>query len=158
MGNQYQDEFFIPKVPQCRLSAIQLLFIWTLRFFHSQRNGMRKLLAILSSATVILIPCQAIAEVSDKIPPITDVWVTGLVIGVMAAVLCFSVTYFHKRAGIALLAVLFIYMTIEPLYYGFIDEVGRYIYAEQGIMYFLPSYLVALFVLIGGMIGIKIKR
>lgn len=96
----------------------------------------------IALSLLLLVPATAFAEVSDKEPSLIFVWA----LGAGAAAICFIGARFRKWLA-PLLAVLPLLWFASFLAEIHSADVGPYLYAEQGLSYYVQSYLsLALFV------------
>ena len=84
---------------------------------------------------LILISTLAFAEVSDKMPPISRIWIEGLVIGCVG----FFLARYRIWTG-AIFSILILFFCIGT--YGLVSDpfVGKDIIAEQGAPYLMAVY------------------
>jgi Mg2+/Co2+ transporter CorB len=93
------------------------------------------------------------AEVSDKEPSVTCVWAVGII----AALVSFTAVYLYKWFGVAvaLFPLAWFGLHFEHIYS---EDIGAALYAEQGVSYFVQSYLSALLILFGVVFGYITNR
>jgi hypothetical protein len=96
----------------------------------------RTLLIKVVFSLLVFIPTAALAEVSDKEPSILHVWI----VGVAASVVCFVGSY-HRQWLVPVLAALPSLWFASLLIEFHSADIGPYLYAEQGIPYFIQTYL-----------------
>jgi phosphotransferase system glucose/maltose/N-acetylglucosamine-specific IIC component len=112
-----------------------------------------KVLKNFASGSLLLFPLAAFAEVSDKEPSLSSVWITGCVV----ALICFIVAYFVRWYSI-IVAVFPLCWFILHFIELHSEDVGVALYAEQGIGYFIQSYLAALLILLGVILGVTFSN
>lgn len=97
---------------------------------------------------LVLTPLNVCAEVSDKMPTQSGLWITGLVGGTVAALLLRS----SKRLNILAvpLVLLFFYFAYDTLAQ---PDIGPAIIKEQGTPYVMALYGSAVLVLMGIIVG-----
>lgn len=94
---------------------------------------------------LLLAPSLAFAEVSDKEPTIGLIWA----VGAFSALLCFMVARLRRWLApiVGALPLLWFVSLLMEIH---ASDVAPYLYAEQGLGYYVQSYL-SLGLLIGGM-------
>lgn len=102
---------------------------------------------------LLLFPSAAFAEVSDKEPSLSFVWTVGAV----AAVICFFGAYFRKwlapiLAAVPLLWFVGFFLEIHS------EDIGPYLYAEQGLSYYIQSYLSLAVFIFGIVFGLLLNK
>ena len=102
---------------------------------------------------LLLFPTAALAEVSDKEPTLLFVWT----IGAVAAVICFFGTYFRKWLA-PILATLPLLWFASFLMEIHSKDVGPYLYAEQGLSYYVQSYLSLTLFISGIALGLLMNK
>jgi len=102
---------------------------------------------------LLFIPGAVFAEVSDKEPSLLSVWAMGAV----AAIICFVGTYFYKWLA-PLLAVLPLLWFASLLVEIHSADVGPYLYAEQGLSYYVQSYLSLTLFISGIILGLVMNK
>jgi hypothetical protein len=102
---------------------------------------------------LLFFPTAAFAEVSDKEPSLFFVWT----IGTVAAIICFSGAYFRKWLALILAA--------PPLLWfaGFFmeihsEDISPYLYIEQGLTYYVQSYLSLTLFIFGIVLGLLMNK
>ena len=97
---------------------------------------------------MLLLPCGAFAEVSDKMATQSELWVTGIIFGIVLALLLLWSKWMNIIAlPIAFLFFYFAYDTLAQ------PDIGPAIIKEQGKPYIFALYGSASFVLLGVCIG-----
>jgi hypothetical protein len=102
---------------------------------------------------LLFFPTAAFAEVSDKEPSLLFVWA----IGAVAAAICFFGAYLYRWLASILV--------IPPLlwFVGFFMEIhsrdiGSYLYAEQGLTYYVQSYVSFTLFISGIVLGLHMNK
>jgi len=98
---------------------------------------------------LLLFSSTAFAEVSDKEPSLFFVWAVGAV----SAVICFLGTYFRKWLApiLAILPILWFGSFFLEIHS---DDICPFLYAEQGLSYYVQSYLSLGIFIIGIVLGL----
>jgi hypothetical protein len=117
------------------------------------RSTVRALLEKAAFVLPLLAPSAAMAEVSDKEPSLVFVWALGSV----ASIVCFVGTYFRWRlapilAALPLLWFASLFMEIHSA------DVGPHLYAEQGLSYYIQSYLSLAIFMAGLVLGLIMNK
>jgi hypothetical protein len=96
----------------------------------------RKLPTIIRLITLLLTPGLAFAEVSDKVPSMMTIWT----LGVSAAVLCLITARFRAWLTpiVGLLPLLWFVSLLMEIHSA---DVAPHLYAEQGLSYYVQSYI-----------------
>lgn len=102
---------------------------------------------------LLFIPPAVFAEVSDKEPSLLSVWAIGSV----AAIICFVGTYFFKWLAPVLAALPFLWFA-SLLVEIHSADVGPYLYAEQGLSYYVQSYLSLTLFISGIVLGLVMNN
>jgi hypothetical protein len=101
----------------------------------------------------LLLPAAAFAEVSDKEPSLIFVWSTGFI----AAAICLFGIYFRKwLAPILAAPPLFWFISFFIEIHS--EDIRPYLYAEQGLSYYIQSYLAFAILISGILLGLFIKK
>jgi hypothetical protein len=116
---------------------------------YSPDRALSKKIAV---AFLLLFPAVAFAEVSDKEPSLIFVWSISLI----AAVICFFGAYFRKwltpiLAALPLLWFVSFFIEIHS------EDIRLHLYAEQGLSYYVQSYLAFAILIFGILLGLFIK-
>ncbi|HWV14157.1 MAG TPA: hypothetical protein VN030_01915, partial [Cellvibrio sp.] len=102
---------------------------------------------------LVFFPTTVFAEVSDKEPSLFFVWA----VGVVAAVICFVSACFRKWLALAL-AVLPLLWFISFFMDIHSADVGPFLYAEQGLSYYIQSCLSLILFISGTVLGLFMKK
>ncbi len=97
-------------------------------------------------AALSFVPTIAFAEVSDKEPTLLYVWLVGIV----ASLVCLAGTYYRRWLAPILAALPFLWFASLLIEIHSAD-VGPYLYAEQGMTYYVQTYL-SLAVFVAGLL------
>jgi hypothetical protein len=104
-------------------------------------------------SAILLTPAVVFAEVSDKEPSLCFVWTLGII----AALVCFAATFFLKWYG-TIVAVFPLFWFVLHFIELHFDDVGMFLYIEQGAAYFIQSYLAASLVLLATLAGFFVGK
>ncbi len=99
------------------------------------------------------LPVPALAEVSDKMPTITDHWIFAVPVAIVALLL----GRYRWQLGVAFLLVP-LWMFSGVVYLFFFDSVGSGLIAEQGIKYLVSEVGAASLVFAMCLVGIIVGR
>lgn len=109
----------------------------------------RALLVKLAFVALSFIPAFAFAEVSDKEPTVLYVWLVGII----AALVCLLGTYYRRWLApiLAALPLLWFASLLIEIHSA---DVGPYLYAEQGMTYYVQAYLSLAIFVAGVLLGL----
>lgn len=107
----------------------------------------------IALSLLLLVPTAALAEVSDKVPSLLFVWALGSI----AAVICFVGAYFHRWLApvLAVLPLLWFASLLTEIHSA---DVGPYLHAEQGLSYYVQSYLSLVLFISGVILGLVMNK
>ena len=104
-------------------------------------------------AIFLLLPAAAMAEVSDKLPSMSQLWAQGAVVSAVLLILIWRNIWFSILGAAA--AVLFRVMSYDSLADPF---VGPAIITEQGNLYVFSSYGSVALIVLGSALGCVLNR
>lgn len=107
----------------------------------------------LAVGLLLIFPVAAFAEVSDKEPSLLFVWS----IGAAAAAICFLGSYLYRSLApiLATPPLLWFASFLVEIHSA---DVGPHLYAEQGLSYYVQSYLSLALFIAGIVLGLLINR
>lgn len=117
--------------------------------YFSDRTLSRK----IAIGLLLFFPIAVFAEVSDKEPSLLFVWT----IGAVAAIICFFGTYFRKWLAPILAAPPLLWFA-SFLMEIHSEDVGPYLYTEQGLSYYVQSYLSLTLFISGIVLGLFMNK
>ena len=111
----------------------------------------------LFAYSLLFVPFSALAEVSDKMATISDLWIQGFVIGLVVCLLVLWKRVFVFFGGMLSLFMFYAgYATLN-------SDIGAHVINEQGTPYIIASYsafvVISLFSIVGFLLnGRKVKN
>jgi hypothetical protein len=105
------------------------------------------------ASAILLTPAVVFAEVSDKMPSLFSLWMFWII----AALVCFAATFFLKWYG-TIVAVFPLFWFVLDLIELHFNDIGTALYREQGLTYFIQSYLAVFLILLATLAGIFFNK